>query len=208
MTVPLIRDVSLALSRSGGNGTGYVDLTEALVRFWTGRHATPALGKVEWGETPAYGSSTLAQSPAAFHQYMIGGLDPGKRYFFRVTATDPSVPGDAAASQQYAFTATPGELPPGNPTLVHQPRTGLTATGVTIPWTSSPACPNGQVNYSTSPALDPLSVKSESGTGNRTGHTVTLSGLTANTRYYYRIFQVAPNGASTYSSLQTFQTTA
>ena len=49
------------------------------------------------------------------------------------------------------------------------------------------------MNYSTSPTLSPLSVKSETG-GTVTNHSTALTGLTASTRYYYRIFQVAPNG--------------
>jgi hypothetical protein len=39
-----------------------------------------------------------------------------------------------------------------------------------------------------------------------TSHSAALTGLVAVTRYYYRIFQVAPDGSSTLSGLRTFVT--
>jgi hypothetical protein len=62
------------------------------------------------------------------------------------------------------------------------------------------------VQYSTTPSLSPLSSATE-GAGNVTTHTRPLTGLTATTRYYYRIVQPGVTGGATVSSLQTFITT-
>jgi phosphodiesterase/alkaline phosphatase D-like protein len=134
----------------------------------------------------------------------VGDLTPGTLYHFRVKATDPADAANPAYSQTYRFTQPPDVVPPG-PIIVVTATTGITTTGATVNWTTSPACPSGQVNYSTSPTLTPLSVKSETG-GTVTNHSAALTGLAPATRYYYRVFQVAPNGSSRLSSLQSFVT--
>jgi len=207
VAAPVVRDVLVRPPRSGALGSeGPVQ--EATVSCYTGRlgfpGATNCTVEAEYGPTTAYGTTTAPSPLGTYHEFPIGGLTPGAEYHVRVRATDPADAATPAYSQDYAFVQTPNEVPPG-PTIVHQPITGLTATGATINWTTNPACPSGQVNYSTSPTLQPLFVKSETG-GTVTTHTAPLTGLTAATRYYYRIFQTAPAGSSTLSSLQSFLT--
>jgi phosphodiesterase/alkaline phosphatase D-like protein len=204
VVAPVLREVQLEVPRSGASGSqGRV--TEAIVTCYTGRAATNCYIEVEYGTTTAYGTTTPRTPTAGYHSMPVSGLTPGGYYHFRVKATDPTDAGNPTYSQDYAFTQPPDEVPPG-PVVVVTATTGITATGATINWTTSPACPSGQVNYSASPTLNPLSVKSETG-GTVTTHSAALTGLTATTRYYYRIFQVAPNGSSRLSSLQSFVTT-
>ena len=204
MVAPILRDVSLRVPRSGAAGSqGAVQ--EAAVSCFTGRHATTCTVVAEYGPTAAYGSTTSPSPAGGAHEVHLGDLTPGGSYHFRVKATDPADAANPTYSQDYAFTQPPDAVPPG-PTLIHQPVTAVTATGATVNWTTSPACPAGQVNYSTSPTLSPLLVKSETG-GTVTTHSAALTGLTASTRYYYRIFQTAPGGSSRLSSLQSFVTT-
>jgi phosphodiesterase/alkaline phosphatase D-like protein len=204
VVAPVLRDVALEVPRSGAAGSqGAVQ--EAIVTCYTGRQSTPCTVVVEYGPTVAYGTTTSPTPTAGVHRVEVGDLTPGGYYHFRVKATDPTDAGNPTYSQDYAFTQPPDEVPPG-PVVVVTATTGITATGATINWTTSPACPSGQVNYSASPTLNPLSVKSETG-GTVTTHSAALTGLTATTRYYYRIFQVAPNGSSRLSSLQSFVTT-
>ena len=96
-------------------------------------------------------------------------------------------------------------VPPG-PTIVNQPMTGITATGATVNWSTNPAMPPGTVQYSVNPNLSPLLSATETG-GNVTAHTRPLTGLTATTRYYYRIIQPAVVGGATVGGLQSFITT-
>lgn len=204
MVAPILRDVTLEVPRSGAAGSqGRV--TEALVSCRTGRHATACYVEVEYGPTTAYGTTTPRSPDGPAHLLPVGGLTPGGYYHFRVKATDPTDVANPTYSQDYAFTQPPDVVPPG-PTIVHQPTTAITATGATVNWTTNPAQPPGTVQYSTSPSLSPLSSATE-GAGNVTTHTRPLTGLTATTRYYYRIVQPGVTGGATVSSLQTFITT-
>ena len=204
MVAPILRDVHLRTPRSGAAGSqGAVQ--EAYVSCFTGQHATPCYVEVQYGATTAYGTTTSRSPTGGYHDVAVGDLTPGGYYHFRVKATDPTDAGNPTYSQDYTFTQPPDVVPPG-PVVVVGATTAITATGATINWTTTPACPSGQVNYSTSPTLTPLSVKSETG-GTVTSHSAALTGLTATTRYYYRVFQVAPNGSSRLSSLQSFVTT-
>ena len=204
MAAPRLRDVQLRPPRSGAAGSeGRVQ--EAVVSCYTGHQSTPCNVVAEYGPTTAYGTSTSPTPTGGYHEFPIGDLTPGAYYHFRVKATDPTDAGNPTYSQDYAWTQPP-DVAPAGPTLIHQPITGITASGATINWTSSPACPPGQVNYSLSPTLSPLLVKSETGGAPVTAHAVPLTGLAAATRYWYRIFQVTAAGASTLSSLQSFVT--
>jgi phosphodiesterase/alkaline phosphatase D-like protein len=201
MPPPILRDVALEQARSG-SVTG---LQEAWVSCYTGRAAEACTVLADYGPTTAYGFTSPVQAAATYHRVPLGDLTPGATYHFRLRANN----GQETVSQDYAFANTPGRVPPG-PTVTPGAPTGITATGATVPWTTAPACPNGQVNYGTT--VDELlrapRVTSESGSGTRTAHTVALAGLTASTRYYYRVFQVAPDGNSTLSAIRSFVTTA
>jgi phosphodiesterase/alkaline phosphatase D-like protein len=203
MVAPLLRDVSLEVPRSGAAGS-QGRITEAIVSCFTGRHATPCYVEVEYGPTDSYGTTTPRSPTGAAHELPVGGLTPGGSYHFRVKATDPTDAGTPTYSQDYAFTQPPDVVPPG-PTIVHQPVTAISATGATVNWTTTPAQPPGTVQYSTSPSLTPLLSATEGG-GNVTTHTRPLTGLTATTRYYYRILQPGITGGGTVSTLQSFLT--
>ena len=204
MVAPVLRDVQLTPPRSGAAGS-QGRTTEALVSCYTGRASTNCYVEVEYGPTTSYGTTTAPTPLGTYHEFPIGGLTPGALYHVRVRATDPTDAGNPTYSQNYSFTQTPNEIPPG-PTIVHQPMTGITATTATVNWTTTPAQPPGTVQYSLNPNLQPLLSSSETG-GNVTTHTRPLTGLTATTRYYYRVVQPSVAGGTTVSSLQTFVTT-
>jgi Purple acid Phosphatase, N-terminal domain len=201
MPPPILRDVGLEQARSG-SVTG---LQEAWVTCYTGRHAEACTVLADYGPTTAYGSTSPVQAAASFHRVPLGDLTPGATYHFRLRADN----GEQSVSQDYAFANTPGPLPPG-PTVTLGAPTLITATGATVNWTTAPACPDGQVDYHPTVAglVDAPLVASESGSGTRTAHSVALTGLTAATRYYYRVFQLAPDGNSTLSSIRSLTTAA
>ena len=207
MVAPILRDIAITPPRSGAAGSqGLVQ--ECRVQAWTGRHATPCTVVAEYGPTTSYGTSTPPSPLGSFHDLLLGDLTPGTLYHVRLVATDPTDQANPTTSQDQSFVQTPNLVPPG-PTLSAIGTTPAQTT-CSVAWTTAPACPNGQVNYATTPAAVDSSptVASESGTGTRTSHTVSITGLTASTRYYYRVFQVAPDGSSTLSALRTFVTTA
>lgn len=202
MVPPVIRDVALHLARSGAESSGLIPLREAHVTFWTGRHSESVPASLEYGPTPAYGSTVGPDAGGPLHHLVIPDLTPGARVHFRVKA---GAGADEALGQDHAFTATPGVVPPG-PTIVHQPLTGLTATGATINWSTNPAAPPGRVDYSTDPNLSPKLTKAETAGADRTNHAAPLTGLTTRTLYYYRVTQASAAGGSTTTSLRTFVT--
>jgi purple acid phosphatase-like protein len=208
MAAPMLRDIAITPPRSGAAGSE-VRVQECRVRCWTGRGATPCSVVADYGPTTAYGSTTPPTPPGGAHELLLGDLTPGVTYHLRLTATDPTDAPNPTQSQDHSWLQTPDLVPPG-PSLTAIAAGSLTATGATITWTTDPACPNGQVNYATTPAGVETSptVASESGSGTRTSHSVAITGLVASTRYYYRVFQVAPDGSSTLSALRTFVTTA
>ena len=103
---------------------------------------------------------------ATYTTQTINGIEYA---FFDATA------GTYAAS--YAADTTPPVISSVNAT------TGVDGTSETITWSTDEAS-DSQVTYGTAP--DTLNL-SASGAGNATSHSVSLTGLAANTTYYYRV---------------------
>jgi len=80
---------------------------------------------------------------------------------------------------------------------------GITNTAATITWTTDVTATNNIVEYGTTQALGTDS----SADANATSHSVSLSSLTANTTYYYRVKSTA-GGSTTYSDILSFKTAA
>ena len=93
---------------------------------------------------------------------------------------------------------------PTPPTVSNVTTTATTTSGTTVGWTTDQAS-TSQVEYGTSTSygsettLDSTQV---------TTHSVTLSGLTANTPYHYRVISTNAAGATTTSQDYTFTTSA
>jgi len=67
----------------------------------------PATSRVEYGETPAYGSaSPLDEDLVEAHSVHLSGLSPGATYHYRVLSTDAG--GASAASGDRTFSNVPG----------------------------------------------------------------------------------------------------
>lgn len=206
MAVPYLRDVNIQPARSNAAGSqGRVQ--EMLLTCYTGRTSTNCNVVVEFGPTTSYGTTTVPTPLSGYHQLPFGDLTPGATYHLRVKATDPTDAGNPAYSQDYTLVQTPEVVygGPAGPTITIGAPTGIVSSGAVINWTTAPACPPGLVLYSTSPTISPQLTKAESG-GTGTAHTAPLTGLTAVTRYYYRILHATTGGASTLSELRSFVT--
>jgi len=209
VAVPVLRDVHLRPPRVNAAGSeGRVQ--EAIVSCYTGRlgaaGATNCYVQVEFGPTTSYGTTSVQTPTGAYHELPFGELTPGTTYQFRVKATDPTDAGNPAYSSNYQMTQTPNDTPPG-PAVTVTAMTGIVSTGAVVNWTTVAATPRGSVQYGTSPTRL-TSTTAEAAGANVTTHTVPLSGLTATTRYYYRIVQPSTTDAttSTTTPLQSFLT--
>lgn len=115
---------------------------------------------------------------------------------------------DAGASIQYALSAssTSTYTPPPTTTdpfsLLSFAVTKKTATGAMISWsTTLPA--TGVVRYGVSQSN---LAKETSASISQTDQTITMSGLTPRTKYYYQIVATSTSGATVSSTISTFRT--
>jgi len=159
------------ISGAGAAATG----STATVTWTTDESATSV---VSYGTTPALGLTASGASGTS-HSVPLTGLASATTYYYRVTSADASGNSStfpASASAPLTFTS-PDTVAPVV-TAIQASGTGTTAT---VTWTTDESS-TSTVSYGTTTALG------SSATGAAgTSHTVTLSGLTPNTRYYYRV---------------------
>jgi phosphodiesterase/alkaline phosphatase D-like protein len=130
------------------------------------------------------------------HTITLSGLTAGTTYYFRVTSKDASnnsstSPATSSAPLQFTMPTTPPPPPPVITNVVGTPNSNGTAT---ITWTTDQPS-DSRVDYGTNASSLTLNV---SNTIMTTSHTITLSGLTAGTTYYFRVTSKdASNNSST-----------
>jgi len=152
----------------------------------------------------AYGSST-PENPGLVtnHDVSFGGLTPSTTYYYRVISKDAY--GNAMWSDEFSFTTQPDTTPP---VITDVGSTAITQRGAVIQWnTDEPA--TTQVEYGTLSALHggyqfvtPLDAFLV------LGHGVSLSGLSAETMYYYRVISTDASGNDAWSEEHSFETAA
>ena len=172
-TPPVISAVAAA-----GSGT------TATISWNTDEAATST---VNYGISASALTSTATTSGlGTTHSVALNGLTAGATYYYQVVSADAA--GNTATSSTASF--SPKDVTP--PVV-----TGLTATGsgtsATVTWaTDEPA--TSTVNYGTSAtALTSTATVA----GLVTSHSVPLTGLAANTRYYYQVVSADAAGNST-----------
>jgi phosphodiesterase/alkaline phosphatase D-like protein len=162
---------------------------------WTTNEA--ADGQVEYGTAPPGTLSTLVTALTTPHSITLTGLTANTTYYYRVRSRDAA--GNLALSTILSFrTLTPDTTPPVITAVVATPA----ANSATVTWTTNEAA-NGQVEYGTSSSLGTLSTLV---TALTTPHSITLSGLTANTTYYFRVRSRDAAGNLATSTTSTFST--
>ena len=139
----------------------------------------PADSQVEYGLTTSYGSSTTLNTALAnSHSVALSGLSANTLYHYRVRSKDAA--GNLAVSNDFTFTTARDTQAPA---LTSIAANNLTMTTAQIVWNSDEPA-DSQVeyglttNYGVSTPLDLTMV---------TAHAVTLSNLTANTVYHFRV---------------------
>ena len=148
--------------------------TSVTVTWTTNETASTSLS---YGPTASLGS-TATGAAGTTHSVGLSGLAPGT-YYYRVVSADAALnsttdPVTSSAPRTFVIADT---APPVI-TAVASSGSGTTAT---ITWTTDESS-TSSVSYGTTTALGTTRT-STSGTS----HTVSLTGLTANTRYYFRV---------------------
>jgi peptidoglycan hydrolase-like protein with peptidoglycan-binding domain/phosphodiesterase/alkaline phosphatase D-like protein len=164
-----------------------------------------AVSTLQYGTTTSYGSSaTLSTSALIAHETTLTGLTSGTTYHYCVHAIDIS--GNVANSCSHSFTTATANVvtdtTPPNLTLVTV--TPITTTGATVNFTTSEIS-NAQIEYGTTASYGTTTALD---TNLALTHVVTLSNLTPNTLYHYRIRTGDQLGNETIGPDETFTTQA
>jgi peroxiredoxin len=147
----------------------------------------PAYGKLLYGTSAAYGAGSQVDNISASHSITLSGLQPASAYHFAVLAID-AVGNELSRSEDANFnTLTP---PVAKPPVVSQFKVLPTDVSAIITWTTDKPA-TSQVLY----GLDKSASNSTPEDSKLvTSHTVKVSGLKANSTYYYRIKSVDADG--------------
>ena len=156
----------------------------------------PASSQVNYGTTAAYGSqSALNSTLVTSHSVSLSGLSASTLYHYQAVSVDAS--NSQVSSADFTFT-TAGTTP----VISGVSANNITATGVTISWTTNvPA--SSQVNYGTTAAYGSQSALNSTLV---TSHSVSLSGLSASTLYHYQAVSVDAFNSQVSSGDFTFTT--
>jgi len=163
------------------NGSGFT-------ATWSGASNSPTSYVINVGTTSGGGQIMNNINIGNVTTYAIGGLSPGTTYYVKVYGVNSSGNGSFSG----VLTATTIPAPPviGATTLV-------TTTGFTINWTASTGATSYYLDISTDGFLTFVSgyhLLSVSGTTN------TVTGLSPNGYYFYRLWAVNSNGTSSLAS--------
>ncbi len=163
---------------------------------WTTNN--PASSQVQYGTSISYGSTTtLDGALVTSHSQQISGLAASTLYHYRVLSTDGG--GTPVNSGDNTFTTA---APPPPTTITNVATSNVTNLAATVTWTTNnPA--DSQVEYGTTVGYGATTTQDATLV---TAHSQTVSGLTPNTLYHYRVRSRDAGGTLVLSSDATFTT--
>ncbi len=159
-------------------------------------------GKVEYGKTTAYASSTsLNSSETDSHTFTLSNLLPDTTYNYRVRSKTSSTTEAVSSNRTFKTLAGADTTPPQ---ISGINITNITETSVRIKWvTNEPS--DEAVEWGLSTSYGTVSSNSNTAT---TSHSVMVSGLAAGQSYHYRVRSIDSAGNTGRSGDLTFTTEA
>ena len=175
-------------------------ITSGATITWTTNERADS--RVEYGTTTAYGASTTLNTNLVYaHTQVLSGLTLNTLYHYRVHSKDAA--GNAAVSADFMFiTATVADTAP--PVISAVSSSGITTTAALITWTTDEPS-YSQVEYG---ATTTYGASTTLNANLATSHARTLSGMTPNTLYHFRVYSKDATGNAAVSSDFTFTTLA
>jgi peroxiredoxin len=163
----------------------------------------PTTGKVEYGTSETYGSTAPQDtSLSTSHSIALTGLDPDTTYYFKVTSQD-AAGNEVSAEDSLTTLATADETPP---TISGVSVSNITKSSAIITWTTNERA-TSQVQYG---KTETYGSSSPPNTNLTESHNVTLTGLSDNTTYYFKVISkdASENEATLAAEDQKFTTEA
>ncbi|PIR75379.1 MAG: hypothetical protein COU34_03090, partial [Candidatus Magasanikbacteria bacterium CG10_big_fil_rev_8_21_14_0_10_43_9] len=161
-----------------------------------------ASSTLEYGTTDSYGTTEQNNNYNTNHTYTLSSLTLGTTYYVRLKNTDANQ--NTSTSTEFTFTTT-DSTDITAPTITSVTTTLVSDIKAVITWTTDEGS-SSQVLYGTT--SDTLTSETTNDTASNLNHTVVITGLTANTPYYYIVKSADANGNTTTSTpTQTFTTT-
>ncbi|KAA3614052.1 MAG: T9SS C-terminal target domain-containing protein [Calditrichaeota bacterium] len=164
----------------------------------------PADSRVEYGTTTALGTFTPLQTAlVSSHNVALSGLTSETEYFYKVYSSDAA--GNEAVTAVQSF-LTAAEPPPDTtaPVISALQANAITTNSAQIQWTTDEPA-DSRVEYGITAALGAFTPVQTALVNN---HTVALSGLTAETEYFYKVYSTDAAGNEAVSAVFSFVTTA
>ncbi|MFC2018008.1 fibronectin type III domain-containing protein [Chloroflexota bacterium] len=168
----------------------------------------PATSNIEYGPDTSYGYSYPSPADttanATNHSWVLGNLSPDTTYHFRIKSADNA--GNEAVSGDYNFT-TNITTDTTAPVISDITLSGITETTATISWTTDEsATGNIEIGRDTSYGYSRPSPPDT--TADKTSHSLTLSGLSPDTVYHFKIKSTDNAGNEAISEDYYFITTS
>lgn len=162
---------------------------------------------VHYGLTSGLGSTQTVATPVTGHAVTLSSLTSNTTYYYNVASTDTS--GNPTTSDTTTFTTTATGYESADvtaPSISAVSAGSLTTSSAVITWTTNESA-NSTVGYSTD-----TNYLTEAGVPTMTtSHSVSLSNLSPNTTYYFKVVSydsTGNRGSSTNSVTQNFTTSA
>ena len=173
-----------------------------------------ATSQVEYSTSSGFTIGTGTRVPATdpdganklFHSVSVTGLTTNTTYYYKVISKDAS--GNEAISSEYSF-ITASSCDTVSPTISDVFVSGISDVSATINWTTDEVA-TSQIEYSTSSGFTvgtgTKSPLSDPDGANNTNHSITLTGLSSTTTYYFRVISKDAAGNESISSEYSFTT--
>lgn len=180
--------------------------TSALVSWTTNEVAN---SKVLYATTsPVVGAGNVLAvenaSNVTSHSLMLTGLTASTTYYYIVISKDAA--GNTATSTQGSFVTSAIVIPDTTAPVISSVSAIVSSTTAMISWTTNEAA-NTKVKYATTtPVLSAATILTTDSASLVTSHSLTLTGLTASTTYYYLPISADAANNSTTGTEATFFT--
>ncbi len=173
-----------------------VDLHSATITWTTSESATSLVEYSTNADLSNSTSTTIVTDLRTKHSVIVSGLTLNTTYYYRVKSKDAANNEriSPASSPYGSFTTSNAKEDLTAPVITVSPSAGsITQTGATITWTTDENS-TSLVDYGTTTQLGSLAGQAGDSV---TSHSVVLTGLSANTLYYYQIRSTDSAGNST-----------